>query len=65
MGVVTVGLTGKTGGKAAPLCDILLNVPSLTTARIQEMHITLGQMLCGALEVRLGLVQEEPLAKAV
>jgi hypothetical protein len=31
-------------------------VPSETTARIQKMHITLGQMLCGALEVELGLV---------
>ena len=29
--------------------------PSDTTARIQEMHITLGQMLCGALEIELGL----------
>jgi D-sedoheptulose 7-phosphate isomerase len=31
-------------------------VPSETTARIQEMHILLGQMLCGALERELGLV---------
>jgi D-sedoheptulose 7-phosphate isomerase len=30
-------------------------VPSNTTARIQEMHITLGQMLCAALERELGL----------
>jgi Mrp family chromosome partitioning ATPase len=36
--------------------DISLVVPSSTTARIQEMHITLGQMLCGGLEIRLGLV---------
>jgi D-sedoheptulose 7-phosphate isomerase len=33
----------------------LLVVPSTTTARIQEMHILLGQMLCGALEIELGL----------
>ncbi len=58
MGLVTVGFGGKTGGNMAPLCDILLNVPSATTARIQEMHITLGQMLCGGLELNLGLVQE-------
>jgi D-sedoheptulose 7-phosphate isomerase len=31
-------------------------VPSSTIARIQEMHILLGQMLCGALEIELGLV---------
>jgi D-sedoheptulose 7-phosphate isomerase len=62
MGITTVGFTGKTGGKIAPLCDILLNVPSLTTARIQEMHITLGQMLCGALEINLGLVADAAVA---
>lgn len=55
-GLVTVGLTGNKGGKLPDLCDILLCVPSKTTARIQEMHITLGQMLCGALEQRLGYV---------
>jgi len=41
----------------AELADHLLVVPSDTTARIQEMHITLGQMLCGALEIELGLVK--------
>ena len=41
----------------AGLVETLLIVPSRTTARIQEMHITLGQMLCGALELRLGLVE--------
>ena len=69
-GITTVGFTGATGGKIKPLCDILVNVPSTTTARIQEMHITLGQMLCGGLEINLGYIQqEEPqqntLAKAV
>ena len=38
------------------LCEPLLLVPSDNTARIQEMHITLGHMLCGALEQELGLV---------
>ena len=56
MGIVTVGLSGKDGGKMVGLADPLLIVPSDTTARIQEMHITLGQMLCGALEIELGLV---------
>lgn len=54
--LVTVGFSGQTGGKMPDLCDILLCVPSTTTARIQEMHITLGQMLCGAMEQKLGLV---------
>jgi len=55
-GIVTVGLSGRDGGDMHDVCDILLVIPSNTTARIQEMHITLGQMLCGALEQRLGLV---------
>jgi D-sedoheptulose 7-phosphate isomerase len=55
-GIVTVGLSGRDGGAMHDVCDVLLIVPSQTTARIQEMHITLGQMLCGALEQRLGLV---------
>lgn len=59
MGITVVGFSGKSGGKLAPLCDILLNVPSATTARIQEMHITLGQMLCGALEINLGLTAQD------
>lgn len=55
MGLVTAALGGK-GGDMAGLADHLLAVPSDTVARIQEMHITLGQMLCGALEIELGLV---------
>lgn len=56
MGLVTAALSGKGGGDLPGLADHLLVVPSNTTARIQEMHITLGQMLCGAVEIELGLV---------
>lgn len=55
MGLVTVGFGGKDGGDLKTVADHLLVVPSDTTARIQEMHIMLGQMLCGALEIELGL----------
>lgn len=55
MGIVTVAFTGADGALLTPLADHLLNVPSKVTARIQEMHITLGHLLCGALEERLGL----------
>jgi D-sedoheptulose 7-phosphate isomerase len=55
MRLVTVAFSGQSGGELAPLADHLLMVPSATTARIQEIHITLGQMLCGALEIELGL----------
>ncbi len=57
MGLVCAALTGKGGGELVrrKLAEICLVVPSATTARIQEMHITLGQMMCGALERELGL----------
>lgn len=57
MKLVTAAFGGKGGGDMAGVADHLLVVPSDTTARIQEMHITLGQMLCGALEIELGLVK--------
>lgn len=57
LGLRTAGLGGRGGGGLPACCDVALIVPSEVTARIQEMHITLGQMLCGALELRLGLVQ--------
>jgi D-sedoheptulose 7-phosphate isomerase len=56
-GLAATGLSGRGGGKMAAFADPLLVVPSNTTARIQEMHIMLGQMLCGALEIELGLVK--------
>jgi len=57
MKLVTAALCGKDGGGLKGLADQLLVVPSDTTARIQEMHITLGQMLCGAIEIELGLAE--------
>ncbi len=56
MKLVAAAFGGKGGGDMVGLADHLLVVPSGTTARIQEMHILLGQMLCGALEIELGLV---------
>jgi D-sedoheptulose 7-phosphate isomerase len=56
MGITTVAFGGSDGGAMPGLADHLLLVPSKTTARIQEMHISLGQMLCAALEMELGLV---------
>jgi D-sedoheptulose 7-phosphate isomerase len=56
MGLPTVGMTGGLGGDMAGCCDALIVVPSTVTARIQEMHILIGHVLCKALERRLGLV---------
>ncbi len=55
MGLGAAALTGGDGGEMKRLADPCLIVPSSTTARIQEMHITLGQMLCAAIEQALGL----------
>jgi len=52
-GLKTVALSGASGGDLEPLCDVLIRIPSSDTARIQEMHITLGHALCQALEARL------------
>ncbi len=55
MGLKAAALSGRDGGELLGVADPLLIVPSQNTARIQEMHILLGQMLCGALERGLGL----------
>ena len=49
-GMVTIGLTGTTGGKMKDLSDYLLNVPSTDTPRIQESHILLGHIICQLVE---------------
>lgn len=56
MGIVPAAFGGGDGGDMVGLADPLLLIPSTTTARIQEMHIAVGQMLCGALEIELDLV---------
>jgi len=53
LGMKTIGLTGKTGGKMKELSDILLNVPSTDTPRIQESHITIGHIICELVEAIL------------
>jgi D-sedoheptulose 7-phosphate isomerase len=49
-GVATVGFTGAGGGKMKGLSDILINVPSTDTPRIQESHIMLGHIICQLVE---------------
>ena len=50
-GLITVALTGKGGGKMAQLADHVLSVESSDTARIQEVHILAGHMLCDWVEM--------------
>jgi D-sedoheptulose 7-phosphate isomerase len=57
-GLKVAAFTGGSGGELAKLADAALVVPSEVTARIQEMHLTIGHALCGALELELGMVRE-------
>jgi D-sedoheptulose 7-phosphate isomerase len=57
-GLMVAGLTGRTGGKLRPLCDMCLCVPSDATPRIQEMHILIGHILCDVAERLLGEVEQ-------
>lgn len=51
--VATIGLTGESGGAMRMKCDLCLCVPSKSTPRIQEMHITIGHTICELVEKRL------------
>ena len=46
IGMITMGLTGKGGGDMPALCDYLLDVPDDSTPLIQEIHITVGHLIC-------------------
>ena len=48
--VYTIGLTGKKDCKMNPICDLVINVPSEKTARVQEAHILIGHIICGVVE---------------
>ena len=49
--LATIGLTGGSGGQIANLCDICICVPSSRlTARVQEVHLTIGHILCALVE---------------
>lgn len=53
MGLTTFALTGKDGGDIAGIADYSLNVASESTPRIQEVHITLGHVLCQMVDLKL------------
>lgn len=50
MNCTVLGLSGRDGGKMNELCDLNIVVPSNTTARIQEMHMLIGHILCKAVD---------------
>ncbi len=48
---MTIGLSGRGGGKLNKLCDVNLIVPAEDTARIQEMHILIGHTICQLIDL--------------
>lgn len=50
MGLSTIGMTGDGGGKMASFCDVLIDVPSKCTPRVQEMHLVIYHYLCQRIE---------------
>jgi D-sedoheptulose 7-phosphate isomerase len=53
IGMISVCLTGESGGKLKALSDHLVNVPSNDTPRIQESHIMIGHIICQMVEEQL------------
>jgi D-sedoheptulose 7-phosphate isomerase len=53
IGMVTIGMTGASGGRLGSICRFLINVPSDYTPRIQESHITIGHIICEHVESSL------------
>jgi D-sedoheptulose 7-phosphate isomerase len=51
--MITVGLTGSTGGAMRSCSDYLVNIPSTDTPRIQESHIMAGHIICQLVEEKL------------
>ena len=51
IGCKSIGLSGKSGGDMNKLCDVNLVIPAKDTARIQEMHILVGHIICHLIEL--------------
>jgi D-sedoheptulose 7-phosphate isomerase len=52
-GITTIGFTGITGGTMKANTDLLINVPSTDTPRIQEAHILIGHIVCQLVEEKI------------
>jgi len=58
-GMITIALTGRDGGKMASIADYHLNVASNSVPRIQEVHITVGHVICEMIDYKLFKKPEE------
>lgn len=59
-GIATIGMTGQTGGKMLPLCDMALRMPSTHTPKIQECHIMFGHIISEIIEDAMFGAQYKP-----
>jgi len=53
MGLITLAFTGGDGGSIGQIADLLLNVSSNSTARVQEAHITASHAICELVDIKL------------
>jgi D-sedoheptulose 7-phosphate isomerase len=53
LGLVVIGLTGRSGGDMKAMCDICFSAPSDSTPRIQECHLFFEHALCACIEESL------------
>lgn len=51
--IKNIALTGESGGSMKEFSDVLINIPSKDTARIQESHILIGHIICEIVETEL------------
>lgn len=64
-GLVTVGFTGQHAPEMAARCELVLNLPSSETPKIQEGHIILGHITCALIEDIMYGADYNPLAQKV
>ncbi|MGA2570019.1 MAG: D-sedoheptulose 7-phosphate isomerase [Terracidiphilus sp.] len=64
MGIATIGLTGRIGGKMPPLCDYCLRIPSDVTMYIQQAHLALEHIFCMIVEQSCFAADRAPAAAA-
>ncbi len=57
MGMLTIGMTGASGGKIASLCDYLIKAPSTFTPQIQQIHLCFYHYFCDQVEQNLVKLQ--------
>jgi D-sedoheptulose 7-phosphate isomerase len=59
LGIQTIAMTGETGGELKNHANLLINIPSLDTPRIQECHILIGHIICYLVEKNLFALAKE------